>query len=60
MDDISYKHFQSNDTLAGLFQVKRDVIYSTAMGRNLTLDLISPWAAEYADEKPALPLISDL
>ena len=57
MNDITYKHFQSNDTLAGLFQVKRDVIYSTGMGRNLTLDLISPWAAEYADEKPALPLV---
>ncbi|MFZ2756018.1 MAG: hypothetical protein WAY93_04030, partial [Atopobiaceae bacterium] len=57
MEDTSLRHLPSNDSLSGMFQVKRDVTYSTATGRALTLDLVSPWATDYAEEKPTLPLL---
>ena len=51
------RHIASNDGIAGIFKVKRDVVYSTATGTDLMLDVIYPWATDYAEEKPVLPLV---
>lgn len=51
------RHIASNNTLSGIFKVKRDVVYSTATGTDLTLDVIYSWATDYTEEKPVLPLV---
>lgn len=45
----------SNDPLARRYEVLRDVVYSTAQGRDLALDLIVPWSLNEPDV-PVTPM----
>ena len=49
------EHLTSNNNLAGMYQVKEGIVYSEATGQTLTV--IYPWATDYAQEKPVLPLV---
>ena len=52
---IELRHLTSNDSLHGMFQVKEGIAYSKETGQTLTV--IYPWAADYAQDKPRLPLV---
>ena len=52
---IELQHLTSNDRLHGMFQVKEGVTYSEETGQTLTV--IYPWAMDYAQDKPCLPLV---
>lgn len=52
---IELQHLTSNDNLEGMFQVKEGVVYSEEAEQTLTV--IYPWATDYAQNKPCLPLV---
>ncbi len=50
------REFESNPNLAGLAELKRDVVYSAAGGEKTKMTLILPWGAS-APEHPKYPLV---
>ncbi len=50
------REFESNPTLAGMAELKRDVVYSTAGGEKTKMTLILPWGATM-EAHPKYPLV---
>lgn len=50
------REFESNPTLGGQAELKRDVVYSAAGGEKTKMTLILPWGAS-APEHPRYPLV---
>ena len=55
---MNIPHLKNNPLHEGHYRLRRDIVYSSAEGNGLTMDIFTPWHVEMGNEPPvALPLL---
>ena len=55
---MNIPHLKNNPLHEGHYRLRRDIVYSSAGGNGLTMDIFTPWHVEMGNEPPvALPLL---